>query len=176
MGTNNKIRSHVRAHMQNRRYPIWKQLVVFALAGPPIGSLVLLVFITTSEVGVVTLTEAAIQIPMSLSFWLSTILPAAYLVGLVPALVAGFAAALVRARVAGHSWGARVARFIVSILLGAFAGTALPSLILVSELVVSVELATLGAIAALGCTALVEWRASLHPDNSLKPKPLRGSA
>jgi putative effector of murein hydrolase LrgA (UPF0299 family) len=152
--------------MEDHRYPAWKQLLVFALAGPILGSLVLFI-------GFGTRGPSFADFLIQLAFWLQMTLPAAYFVGLIPALAAGGAAALVRAKWPGPSRRSRAVRFFVPVLVGAMASAGLPRLLLAAELAPS--LAAAGAVAAVICTGWAEWRSSVRPNNSFKPKPLRGS-
>lgn len=151
--------------MQISRYSTWKQVALFGVVGPPIGAFAILLW--SHFMG-----EAPLE--FNLGAWLGIAFTVAYLFAAVPALVTGYTAALARSLASDSTAGAIAFRFAVPLLVGAGSSVLFSLVTIASE--PSAGLAAVGAFAALVCTLLVEWWARLRPNNSFKPKPLRGSA
>jgi hypothetical protein len=151
--------------MQKRRYSTLKHLALFGLVGPPIGGFAILFWSHFA---------GDPPLPFELRGWLFTAFPIAYVYAGVPALITGYSAALVRAKAPGSGWPARAIRFAVPLLVGSVASVLFSLVTIASE--PDAALALVGALAAFLCTALAEWLHWLRPNNSFKPKPLRGSA
>ena len=151
--------------MQTSRYPAWKQVILFGVVGPPVGALAILLW--SHFVG-----EPPLR--FHLRAWLFIAFAVAYVYAGVPALVTGYTAALARKLTHAPTGAVLAFRFLVPVLVGAGASVLFSLVTIASE--PSAGFATVGAFAALVCTLLVEWRARLRPNNSFKPKPLRGSA
>jgi uncharacterized BrkB/YihY/UPF0761 family membrane protein len=133
-----------------------KQLWVFALAGPPIAALLLLVWVNLSA-----------ELPRhdSVGSWLSRLAGLsvfAYLWGLLPALLTGAAAACLRTLVPGHATRARATRLAGTVACGGIASWMLPKVFPGGD--AGFTLAASGAAAALVCACWTEWR--WHPDRS----------
>ena len=138
----------------------WKQLALFALAGPPIGALALLLW--SHFVGEPPL-------PFDPRAWLVVAIPAAYVYAGVPALVAGYSAALTRRAAPRPATGARILRFAVPSLVGAVGSVLFSVVTIATE--PSPSFAAAGVFAAIVCTALVEWWGRLQPNNSRMDSP-----
>lgn len=150
----------VEAYMSERHYPLWKQLLLFALVGPPIGSLSLFLASLPAE------QYPLAKIPLNALGWLVVSLPLAYILGLIPAMVTGIAFSLIRARASSPDWASIGIRFFGTAVVGAC--TSVGFWLLVSDdSGTSLMMAVDGAVAAMVCTTLVEW-CSRHPDNSPK--------
>jgi xanthosine utilization system XapX-like protein len=151
--------------MQVLRHSTWKQLALFGLVGPPVGGAAILLW---SHVA------GQPPLPFRLGAWLFIAFPMAYLYAGVPALVTGYSAALARAIAPGSGLSARARRFAVPLLVGPVASVLFSLVTVASE--ADLSIAAVGALAAFVCTLLSEWLLRLRPNNSFKPKPLRGSA
>ena len=151
--------------MQNRRYSTLKHLALFGLVGPPIGGFAILLWSHFA---------GEPPLPFELREWLLIAFPIAYVYAGVPALVTGYSAAVVRAKVPGLGWPDRAFRFAVPLLVGPVASILFFLVTIASD--PDVALAVVGALAAFVCTAITEWFYRLRPNNSFRPKPFRGSA
>jgi hypothetical protein len=151
--------------MRTHRYSIWKQLAVFVALGPPVGAFALLLW--ARLVG-------KPPIPFDPRSWLFIAFPVAYTYAGLPALVTGYCAALIRSMAPGEHLLARSIRFGLPLLVGSVTSVIFLLVTLGSE--PEARTAAVGALAALVCTAVVEWRVRLRPNKSFKPNPLRGSA
>ena len=151
--------------MQTRRYSTLKHLVLFGLAGPPIGAFALLLWIHLA---------GEPPLPFETRAWLVLAFFFSYIYAGVPALATGYSAAVVRAKVPGSGWRARTARFAFPLLVGSVTSVLFSLATIASE--PDAAFAAAGAVAAFLCTAFAEWLHWLRPNSSFKPKPLRGSA
>jgi hypothetical protein len=149
--------------MQIRRYPALIQLAIFSALGPPIGALSLLLW---DHLVAEQLSPFGVRIWLGVTFF-------AYLYGLPAALVTGWSAARARTLSPGLGPVARIIRFSVPVTVGAVTSVLFSLATIASE--PDLALAAAGAVAAFVCTALAELL-RLRPNNSFKPKPLRGSA
>ena len=151
--------------MQSHHYSTLKHLALFGLVGPPIGGFAMLLWSHLA---------GEPPLPFKLRTWLLFAFPIAYLCAGVPALLTGYSASVARAKVPGPGWQARVFRFVVPLLVGSVTSVLFSLATIASE--PDAAFAVVGAMAALLCTAVAEWLHRLRPNNSFKPKPLRGSA
>jgi hypothetical protein len=142
-----------------------KQVLLFALLGPPIAALFWQVWVGLA---------AEFPRQYTVGSWLSTwagLSVFAYLWGFLPAFLTGVAAAYLRIAARSYSAPARIARVASTMAIGGFASWTVPRVYPGES---DLTLAALGAAAALVCACWTEWR--VRPNNSFKPNPLRGSA
>jgi len=151
--------------MKIQRHPTWAQLALFGVVGPPVGALAILTF------GHVA---GQPPLPFDLRTWLVIAFLFAYLYAGLPALFTGLTAAIARALAPGNGSRALALRFAVPLAVGPVASVLFSLVTIASK--PDAAFASAGAVAALVCTSLAEWLLRLRPNNSFKPKPLRGSA
>lgn len=143
-----------------------KYLLIFALAGPPIAALFLMVWADlTTEFPRDWTVGSWLSVLAGLSFF-------AYVWGFLPALLSGAAAAYLRILVPGLDARARSVRLAGTVAIGAVASWILPQVYPGGDS--GFDLAVLGLGSAFVCACWVEWRA--RPDASSESSPLHGSA
>ena len=147
--------------MQHLSWFNWRLILLFALAGPPLAVSVLMLAAFTQDGGNASLGIAEL-----------IVLAWAYLFGVVPASLTGlilpFVLRLASPTLRGKLWVQLVAAVLVGVFLSwLFFASFTPFN--------AITLALLGGCSAAVCTVIATWL-RVGPNNSFKPKPLRGSA
>jgi hypothetical protein len=143
-----------------------KQVVLFALAGPPLGALLWQIFVAVT---------AEFPRHYSLGSWLSIwagLSVFAYLWGFAPAFLTGVVAVYMRDIAPGVGAPSRLLRLAATVGSGGLLCWALPQVFPGGD--TGVIEAALGAATAFVCASWAEWW--VRPNNSFKPTPLRGAA
>ena len=144
--------------MQPHRLGAWKVLLLFGLLGPPIGALSVLLWMHF----------VAEPIALREPSHLFLVLVVAYIYGVIPALVTGLVAVITRKLFSRGDLTHLALRLSVPAVISAIWSVALSLIFNEQDMLTSISFAFSGAIAALACGTLAEFRASDRPNISLK--------